>query len=290
MNWTDLVWLGLGLLLGLSFRARSRPTNAAETPLPQQSPEQNPQSALQSLQLAYQLATEMSQFKGGFLARISHELRSPLNGMIGMQQLILQALCDSPEEEHEFIEQAHQSALKMISVLDHVLDVARLEHGTVEMALQPLQLTALLQSVYDLTCLQAADRNLKLQLTLPDPDLYVLADPRRLKQVLVYLIETCITEMGEGRIHLSAKPSLETGYAPIWLECDRSLRLSEAVDLLRLPAEPETLIPSPGLKLLTSQILLSLMQGTLTVLEATGDEQTHLQCTVPLVVPDSIAE
>jgi len=247
---------------------------------------------LESLQLAYQLAMAMSQFKGGFLARTSHELRSPLNGLIGMQQLILQDLCDSPEEEREFIEQANQSALKMIKVLDNVLDVARLEHGTIKMELQPLQLAALLQAVYDLTYLQAADRNLKLHLILPEPDLYVLADPRRLRQVLLHLVDTLMVQMTEGRIQVSVQAA--TGYARIWIDSDRAIDLSEPIDLLHLPSEPTAAIPSPGLNLLTLQILVSLMQGTLTLLapaaETAADEadnlQARVQCSIPLVVPE----
>lgn len=291
MNWIDLVWLGVGLLLGLGFRLRSHQTNSAETvSLPKHSLEQEPSPSLQALQLAYQMATEMSQFKGGFLARTSHELRSPLNGMIGMQQLILQDLCDSPEEEREFIAQANESALKMIKVLDSVLAVARLQHGTAQMELQPLQLAALLQAVYDLTYLQAADRNLKLRLTLPDPDLYVLADPDHLRQVLLYLIDAAIVAMAQGSIHVSVQVESETGYAQIWIDCDCLLHLSEAVNLLQMPVEPEATIPSSGLNLLTCQILLSLMQGTLTVVEAPlEDKQTRLQCTVPLIAPDPIA-
>ncbi|MBC7970015.1 MAG: HAMP domain-containing histidine kinase [Verrucomicrobia bacterium] len=296
MNWTDLVWLGLGLVLGLSWRSRSPRSRSAEAESPlnhweQDSPSWEPLQ-LESLQLAYQLAMAMSQFKGGFLARTSHELRSPLNGLIGMQQLILQDLCDSPEEEREFIEQANQSALKMIKVLDNVLDVARLEHGTIKMELQPLQLAALLQAVYDLTYLQAADRNLKLHLILPEPDLYVLADPRRLRQVLLHLVDTLMVQMTEGRIQVSVQAA--TGYARIWIDSDRAIDLSEPIDLLHLPSEPTAAIPSPGLNLLTLQILVSLMQGTLTLLtpaaETAADEadnlQARVQCSIPLVVPE----
>jgi signal transduction histidine kinase len=124
MDWTALVWLGLGLGLGLSIRWRSPRSSVVELaalpdrPVELDQPELPDQPELQSLQVAYQLATEISQLKGGFLARISHELRSPLNGLIGMQQLILEDLCDNPEEERAFIAQANQSALKMIKVLD----------------------------------------------------------------------------------------------------------------------------------------------------------------------------
>jgi signal transduction histidine kinase len=76
------------------------------------------------------MAKEMSQFKAGFLARTSHELRSPLSSLIGLHQLILADLCDSPEEAREFVAQANASALKMVKLLDEVIAVSKTEHGT----------------------------------------------------------------------------------------------------------------------------------------------------------------
>jgi signal transduction histidine kinase len=303
MIWTDLGWVGLGvgLGLGLSKRWRSRKVVSAALPLQSSLPtadQPTTQSAtLQPLQLAYQLATEMSQFKGGFLARTSHELRSPLNGLIGMQQLILSDLCDSPEEEREFIAQANESALKMIKVLDTVLEVARLQHGTLKMEIQPLQLASLLQAIHDLTYLQAADRNLQLRMTLPHSELYVLADPLRLKQVLLYLIDTPIAQMQEGSIDVSVEVSVDTGYAHIVIDSDRTdsdraFPSSEPIDLLQVPAVVSEL-PSPGLKWLTSQIMISMMQGTLMVsnispapIGGSGGERLRLRCAIPLVVPE----
>ncbi|HBE52947.1 MAG TPA: sensor histidine kinase, partial [Cyanobacteria bacterium UBA11369] len=81
-------------------------------------------------QLAYRMATEMCQFKAGFLARVSHELRSPINSLIGLQQLILSDLCEDPAEEREFVAQANASALRMVALLDAILNVARTEYGT----------------------------------------------------------------------------------------------------------------------------------------------------------------
>lgn len=297
MTWTDVFWLGLGIGLGLSWRGRSPKAMLAALPSQPFSATELNQPTLQPLQLAYQLATEMNQFKGGFLARTSHELRSPLNGIIGMQQLILSDLCDDPEEEREFIAQANESALKMIAVLDRVLEVARLQHGTMSMKIQPMPLASLLQTVHDLTYLQAADRNLQLRMALPDPNLYVLADPPRLKQVLLYLVDTPIAQMQEGSIDVSVQVAVETGCAQIWIDSDwidgNSFPLSEPIDLLHTPAATSD-IPSPGLNLLTSQMLVSLMQGTLSVLnvpstnDADGSERhrLRLQCSIPLVVPE----
>ncbi|GBF84663.1 histidine kinase dimerization/phospho-acceptor domain-containing protein [Aphanothece sacrum] len=61
---------------------------------------------LEQTKLAYQMAVQLSQFKSGFLAKTSHELRSPLSTLMGLHQLILSDLCENHEEEREFIEQA----------------------------------------------------------------------------------------------------------------------------------------------------------------------------------------
>ncbi|MBD2073144.1 sensor histidine kinase [Phormidium sp. FACHB-592] len=306
MDWTALIWLGLGLGMGLSIRWRSPRLSVVESTALPDCPMEPDQPELQSLQVAYQLATEISQFKGGFLARISHELRSPLNGLIGMQQLILEDLCDNPEEERAFIAQANQSALKMIKVLDTVLDVARLEHGRLNMEIQPLQLAELLQTIHDLTYLQAVDRSLQLQVILPEADLYVLADPHRLQRVLLHLVDGTLAQMQEGSVQISVSVapdsissdsmSSEMGYAHIWIDSDPPPALSEPIDLLQTPADTTTPVPSPGLNLLTSQMLVSLMQGTLTVLALpTGAEtpahevapqRLRMQCSLPLVEAD----
>jgi hypothetical protein len=260
------------------------------------------------LELAYRLASEMSQFKGGFLARTSHELRSPLNGLIGMHQLILADLCDSPQEEREFIAQANTSALKMVKMLDHLLEVAKLEHGRIPLNLQPVQLAALLQQVYSATRLQAQHANLRLTIDSPDLTIYVQADPLRLRQVLVNLVDTAIAQTSEGQIRL-ALHHVDDTYAYLWLEDPRPAdSWQEAIDLVPLtpPSVPEfsattvadassfsngdSVSLSPGLTLLVNQILLEQMQGKLELLALTPEElarlnspQTRLQCSLWLI-------
>lgn len=183
MNWSNWIYLGAGLLLGLGVRglfARSTNATASQSTvtLGEQEYTSQLQQQLQNTQLAYEMAQEMSQFKGGFLARTTHELRSPLNGLIGLHQLILSDLCEDPAEEREFITQAHERALKLLHLMDEILNVAKTEHGNNKLDIQPKSLAEILQEVYKLTYMLAVDRNLKLQISPPDPEIYVLADAR----------------------------------------------------------------------------------------------------------------
>jgi len=278
------------------------------TPEPQEADQEDLQplrEKLKQTQLAYEMAKEMSQFKAGFLARTSHELRSPLSSLIGMHQLILSDLCDSPEEAREFVAQANASALKMVKVLDEVIAVAKTEHGTNQLEIQPLRLTKVFDELYRLTHMQAANRNLRFELVAPDPEIHVLADSRRFQQVLVGLVSIAIAQMESGTIRVSAACSPDSNQGCIWIDVESPAHVwSEAVDLFSTTAEresqsSETSEFSPGLTLLLVHTLVDVMQGRLEVLAVSGEEKagesasdvvTRLQCTMPLATPESVEQ
>jgi signal transduction histidine kinase len=284
------IGLGIGILLGrLSYRRRGRALNGQPVVQAAVAPEQSAAvlgDRLRTLQLDYYQATEMSQFKAGFLARTSHELRSPLNSMIGMHQLILSELYDSPEEEKEFVADANAAALRMVDVLDNLLAVARTEYGSHPLDLQPVQLVHMFQEVHLLTHLQAKNRNLRLTIAEPDADLYVLADPRSLRQVLVKLIDGAIMQMENGYIRLTVEPLVDAQSLRLILEDERpAAAWQEAIALLQSEPANHLDIPSPGLNLLAVQTLLELMGGRLELVTLASDDAplNRLHCTLPWV-------
>lgn len=320
----DLVYLVSGIAIGIGSQRLFRPSNQQEQhndtkqdvpiieePLKEPTVSSAPDSDLSSLkaqlnqtQLAYQMATEMSSFKGGFLARTSHELRSPLSSMIGLHQLILSDLCEDPAEEREFVAQAHASALKLVKLIDEIVAVAKTEHGTITMEIQSLHLSRVLEEVYNLTHLPAANRSLRLSVSLPDPEIYVKADQRRLRQVLVNLVDTAITLMQEGSIHISAQSSPASGYAYIWIdaECPETT-WSEPLDLLTTEPKTgdrlaeQTAQLSPGLNILVNQSLTERMGGRLEVVAVPSEDvsgasasvhSTRWQCSVPLASTEPV--
>jgi His Kinase A (phospho-acceptor) domain len=255
---------------------------------------------LQRTRLAYQMAMEMAQFKAGFLARTSHELRSPINSVISLHQLILNDLADDLAEERDFIRQSYSAAEKMLGVLDQLIHISKTAHGTEQIHLQPLPLHSLLTEVQTLTHLQAQNRNLRLEITMPAPEIYVLADPRWLQQVLTSLVDLPISLMQEGTIRVTTEAIASPQTLRICIEDDRPMSFwSEPLDLLQLlkankgnpisssypqGVEP-TLLPSPGLSLLMNQTLMELMGGRLevTAVPLTESEVTRIQCTLPWV-------
>lgn len=255
---------------------------------------------LRQTQLAYEMAKQTSQFKSGFLARASHELRSPLTSLIGMHQLILSDLCDSPEEEREFIAQANVSALKMVKLLTDVIDISKIEHGKARLEITALPLSKVLENLHTLTYMQAAHSNLRFEVVAPDEEIYVLVDPRRFQQVLVGIVDTAITWMESGKIKLSATSVPELNQAQIWIDVESSNPVwSEAVDLLNQTPEaatPNTKTPdmSPGMNLLMLQTVIEVMQGHLALVAVADDTATdyhvtRLQCSLPLATPEYVA-
>ncbi|MBD2439174.1 sensor histidine kinase KdpD [Nostoc sp. FACHB-110] len=302
MDWSNWVYIGVGLGLGMGLGQLIRRSKNQEFPsLPGESPvQQNVPELLQEIkqtQLAYQMAQEMSQFKAGFLARTTHELRSPLNSLIGLHQLILSDLCENPAEEREFIEQAHEKALKLLSLMDEILSVARTEYGTNKLNIQPRSLETIFQEVKDLTYMLAANRNFSLRVSPADPTIFVLADHRWLRQVLVNLIDTAIAQMEEGSIHLSSSVSSPNQTVNICLDVpSQALFNSEPIDLMQTNIEPpqtqnEQATLSPGMKLLLNQTLLDVMGGKLEILPHTTKESmevlTRVQIVIPLAIPET---
>ncbi|MGK7926305.1 MAG: sensor histidine kinase, partial [Spirulina sp.] len=128
---------------------------------------------LEQTKLAYQMAAQIGLFKSGFLARTSHELRSPLNSLLGLHQLILADLCESPEEEREFVKQAHEAALKLIKLLDDIIYVSKVEYGFTRVEIHPFPLTEVFGELQRLIHLQAANRSYELEIDYPEPELYI---------------------------------------------------------------------------------------------------------------------
>ncbi|MBR8839016.1 MAG: sensor histidine kinase [Stigonema ocellatum SAG 48.90 = DSM 106950] len=271
MNWSNWVYLGSGLALGMGFRrlfARfQQPADSfGVTPMDKKDVSILLQQIKQT-QLAYQMAQEMSQFKSGFLARTTHVLRSPLNGLIGLHQLILSNLCENPDEEREFIAQAHERALKLLKLIDEILNIARTEHGTNKLNIQPQPLAEMLQEVHNLTYMLAENRNFTFRVLPPHPEIYVLADQYWLRQVLVNLVDAAISQMDEGSIYLSASLSPTSNFVHIWLDVPtHAISWSEPIDLLTNDQKNPVLLP--GMKLLLHQTLLEAMGGKLEIVDS----------------------
>ncbi|MDJ0649457.1 MAG: HAMP domain-containing sensor histidine kinase [Xenococcaceae cyanobacterium MO_188.B19] len=241
------------------------------------------QEELEKTRLAYQMALQMSQFKAAFLAKSSHEIRSPLSSLIGLHQLILSDLCDSPQEQKEFINQAYNSALKLMKLIDQIIAVSKVDCGTNKLNYESLSLAAILEEVYSLIYLQAANRNLKLNIVTPDPDLKVYGDRRCLVQLMVNLIDGGITLMEEGIIKVTTSSIAESQNVRVeielncfgegWQKTPSNNQSVQSNSLEEIAAIAQQIDLSPNMKLLLSQTLLEAMGGNLELLDLSSQDK-----------------
>ncbi len=180
------------------------------------------------IQHAWQEAQMANQLKSEFLANTSHELRTPLNAIIGCIRLVRDDCCDSEEEAQEFLDRADQAAIHLLGIINDILNIAKIESGTLELHLEPVNLQQLLSEVLALQMVQAQTKGIELlSAALPEP-LWVEADAAKLKQVILNVVYNAIkfTDVGEVAIHTLVEQTENEIVGP-----SGTIRLPQGIDL-----------------------------------------------------------
>ncbi|MFS8854417.1 sensor histidine kinase [Synechococcus sp. H55.7] len=168
-------------------------------------------------QFAFERSEVMRAFQQELLVSIGHELRNPLSSQMGSLQLVLSDLCDSPEEEREYIQSAKESVERLIKLLEEYTRLARHDLPIQPLQPEPTQLRPLLQDVYSLTRLQAQDQGIRYEWPILQPpsvsepsalpdSLMVWADPHGLVQALLGVCRWGIRALRYGSMALHLYP------------------------------------------------------------------------------------
>lgn len=157
-----------------------------------------------SLKQALETANNASTAKSAFLATMSHEIRTPLNGVLGMLELL--STSDISPDHLEKIKIAQSSAKILLSLLNDVLDISKIESGKLEIESVEFNLLALISDVVVSHALSAESKGLTLLLdTNKIKHVNVVCDPTRLKQILTNLIGNSIKFTQNGQIKVSCQ-------------------------------------------------------------------------------------
>jgi signal transduction histidine kinase len=190
----------------------------AETEVAYESVERRVEERTAELQIARDAALEASRVKTEFLGNMSHEVRTPMNGIIGMSQILLDTELDAPQRE--YAETISRSAESMLEVLNQILDYSRIEADRIQIALVEFDLHEIVDEVVRALSGPARHKRLELRFRLASElPRRLRGDPFQIRQVLTQLMSNAVKFTDEGGIELSARLLSETEHTA-WVRID----------------------------------------------------------------------
>ena len=245
-----------------------------------------------ALQQAKETAEAANQAKSRYLTGISHELRSPLNSMLGYAQLL---------EKDGGLTEAYRNKAKIIrrsgdhlaDIIEGLLDISRIEAGRIEFRRDQVPLQSLIDELIEMFNLQAAAKSIQFEYTAlsPIPNV-VIADEKHLRQILINLLSNAVKFTQKGRIALSVSyrnqvavftiSDTGVGIAPRDAE-----RIFEPFERIRTSAQIQ--VQGTGLGLTISKLLTEIMGGEIVLTSDVGIGSTfRLALMLPRVFESNI--
>ncbi|NND77791.1 MAG: response regulator [Flavobacteriales bacterium] len=153
---------------------------------------------------------EIQKYKDRFLAHMSHELKTPLNALLGFAELLADS--DLSEEQQEFVEIINSSGNHLLSVVNDILDLTKLEAGKLALNITSFDIHKLLKEINKTVGSLFRERNNKLYISIDDTvPQFIEGDEVRIKQILFNLVENANKFTDEGEVYLDLKHNENDG-------------------------------------------------------------------------------
>lgn len=244
-------------------------------------------------------AEQLSSAKGRFLATMSHEMRTPLHGILGLSRMLRGDLIDHKSHHHLTLLQG--AGQHLLGVINDVLDFSRLQEGMLTLQPRPVHLHALATEVCSLVDVNAAEKSLEVTLEFDFPvDQWVQVDDDRLRQVLFNLLGNAVKFTDHGKITLRVRacgqPDGAAGTVDVLFEVqDTGIGISEA-ELSRIfdafhqaDSGAERRTSGAGLGLSIARQICQAMQGDL-LCDSTPGQGSTFRFTLRLALAEPLVD
>ncbi|MCL2221007.1 MAG: ATP-binding protein [Oscillospiraceae bacterium] len=226
-------------------------------------------------------ATEENRAKTRFLARMSHEMRTPLNAILGIAQIQLRER-DLPQESFYAIQNIHNAGSHLLELINDTLDMSMIEMGEMDVVEENYDLPRLINEVCSLNAAYIGAKNIKFILNVSRYLQKTLCgDERRIKQILNNLISNAIKYTSEGFVKLTVSHTVEDDVVRMTFKVeDTGQGIKEEdlgiifVEYLRLNLDMNRSVEGTGLGLSIAKRLAEIMGGTITVKSTFGKGST----------------
>jgi len=162
------------------------------------------------LQEAYDRLKELDRLKSNFLATVSHELRTPLTSIIGYSEMLIEGIAgEMPGEQREFVKTIHEKGAQLLELISGLLDLSKLESGTLSMRRTDVDVAPLVQDVVQTVTPTARKTGLTVVGDVDRATPRLWADPTRLRQVIQNLVDNAMKFSPQGGVVLIRAESIQ---------------------------------------------------------------------------------
>lgn len=228
-------------------------------------------TAEQEMREARDKALQADKLKSAFLANMSHEIRTPLNAIVGFSDLLSDTSSFTEEEVSQFIATINKNCGLLLALINDILDLSRIESGTMEFVFAEHNLPLLLKTVHDSQRLNMPS-GVELVLRMPESDKkYLKTDNVRLQQVVNNLINNAAKFTSSGFITFGYEEDEEPGYTRIFVE-DTGVGISEEGirHIFERFYKVDNFTQGAGLGLSICQTIIERLKGSISVTSEVG--------------------
>jgi len=248
--------------------------------------------ANRKLAIAQKTAEQASRSKSEFLATMSHEMRTPLNGVIGLSELLLGT--ELRPKQNEYAHLIRESGKSLLFLINDILDFSKIEAGKLDLESEEFNIRTTLASVFGILASRANEKQLELCSTIDtDVPVAVLSDEGRIRQILLNLIGNALKFTDRGGVAVELKTERITDSlhqfhfrvidSGIGIPAEKLNRLFQSFS--QVDASSSRKYGGTGLGLAISKALVQLMGGTIGVESKVGEGSTFW-FSVPLKIPE----